>query len=275
MVIESTGAQLELFETTGNKPVVLPPSSPRPAPGPIPVASERLTPLKLESQSASALPDIVFVRNLRAKHYRLTLRRDGTPVATIPAGGSARQAQAFVKEHTTWLRREHARHQQRPRMADEWTIGTRIMWRGEMLEIRRVVSGDRPEVALGAETFRVAELWRDLRPTLEGAFKSRARIELTARTWELAAKTGMAVKRVTIRNQRTRWGSCTQGGVISLNWRLILAPESVSDYVIYHELMHLREMNHSRRFWQAVAEVCPDYQKAETWLDAHGAFLGL
>ncbi len=220
------------------------------------------------------MPPIEFVRNLRAKHYRLTLRRDGTPVATIPARGTEKQARAFVKEHSTWLRREYARHEKRPRMAAEWSLGTKIMWRGEMTEIKRATGGERPQVAVGADVFRVAELWQDLRPTLEGAFRSRARIELTARTWELAAETGMDVKRVTIRNQRTRWGSCTEGGVISLNWRLILAPVSVSDYVIYHELMHLREMNHSRRFWRAVAEVCPDYQAAETWLDEHGAFLG-
>lgn len=222
-----------------------------------------------------SLPEIVFVRNMRAKHYRLTLRRDGTPVATIPARGSERRAQAFVKEHATWLRREYARQQQRPRLAEEWTVGTRIMWRGEMTEIRRAVGGERPTVALAADTFRVADLWRDLRPTLEGAFKSRARIELTARTWELAAETGMDVKRVTVRNQRTRWGSCTEDGGISLNWRLILAPAAISDYVIHHELMHLREMNHSPRFWQAVAEVCPDYPAAEAWLDRNGPFLGL
>lgn len=221
------------------------------------------------------MPAVEFVRNLRAKHYRLTLRRDGTPVATIPARGSEKQARAFVKEHATWLAREYARHQKRPRLAAEWSLGTRIMWRGEMLEIKRAIGGERPQVAVGSDLFRVAELWQDLRPTLEGAFRSRARIELTARTWELAAETGMDVKRVTIRNQRTRWGSCTEGGVISLNWRLILAPAAVSDYVIYHELMHLREMNHSRRFWRAVAEVCPDYQSAEAWLDEHGAFLGL
>lgn len=261
MLIESIGAQLDLFDFSGSNPVV----------APLP-PSESQTP---KAEGVLPIPEIVFVRNLRAKHYRLTLRRDGTPVATIPARGSERQAKAFVEEHATWLRREYARHAGRPRMADEWTIGTEIMWRGEMQEICRAVSGDRPEVALGADSFRVAELWRDLRPTLEGAFKSRARIELTSRTWELAAETGMDVKRVTIRNQRTRWGSCTEGGVISLNWRLILAPSSVSDYVIYHELMHLREMNHSRRFWLAVAEVCPDYKAAEAWLDKHGPFLGL
>jgi len=220
-------------------------------------------------------PEVVYVRNLRAKHYRLTLRRDGTPVATIPARGTEREARKFVREHEDWLQRALKRHRARPRLADEWLVGTKIMWRGEMTEIRTAVRGERSQVCLAADVFRVADLTADLRPTLESAFKSRARIELTSRTWELAAATNMDIKKVSVRSQRTRWGSCTQGGVISLNWRLILAPPEVSDYVIYHELMHLREMNHSRRFWRAVQAVCPDYETAEAWLDAHGPLVGL
>jgi len=78
-----------------------------------------------------------------------------------------------------------------------------------------------------------------------------------------------------VRNQRTRWGSCTTTGVISLNWRLVQAPETVRDYVIYHELMHLREMNHSDRFWRRVEEVYPDWRDAERWLKGNGSLLGL
>jgi len=215
------------------------------------------------------------VRNPRAKHYRLTLRRDGTPVATIPARGSEQTARKFVREHQAWLDQALARFRRRPRLAEQWRLGTQLMWRGEMTEVRLAASGEQPKVCLAADVFRVADPGVDLRPTLEGAFKSRARIELTARTWELAAETRMDIKRVSVRNQRSRWGSCTEGGVISLNWRLILAPPTVSDYVIYHELMHLREMNHSRRFWRAVKEVCPDYEQAEAWLDEHGPLVGL
>jgi predicted metal-dependent hydrolase len=224
---------------------------------------------------SATTPEVVFVRNLRAKNYRLTLRRDGVPVATIPARGTEKEARAFVRENRDWLERVVERHQSQPRLAEEWQVGTRIHWRGELTEIRIAVVAPQPQVCLAADVFRVPALEGDLRPTLEAAFKSRARIELTARAWELAAATRMNVKRVSVRSQRTRWGSCTEGGVISLNWRLILAPEYVSDYVIYHELMHLREMNHSRRFWRAVKEVCPDYKRAEAWLDQYGAMLGL
>jgi predicted metal-dependent hydrolase len=80
---------------------------------------------------------------------------------------------------------------------------------------------------------------------------------------------------VTVRNQRSRWGSCSAGGTVSLNWRLVQAPESVRDYIIYHELMHLREMNHSHRFWARVEEVCPGWRDAERWLKRNGSLLGL
>lgn len=264
MQIESTEAQLDLFESLGD---VLTETAELPVLAVVPEPAPVVKPAQTE---------VVYVRNLRAKNYRLTLRRDGVPVATIPARGTEKEARAFVRKNTDWLRRMQDRHQRQPRMANRWVVGTSVMWRGEQLPIRRAAAGDRPQVSLGADVFRVSDLMSpDLRPTLEAAFKSRARIELTSRTWELAAETGMAVTKVAVRNQRTRWGSCTEGGVISLNWRLILTPAYVSDYVIYHELMHLREMNHSKRFWSAVGKVCPHWETAESWLDQHGTYLGL
>ena len=103
----------------------------------------------------------------------------------------------------------------------------------------------------------------------------RARIELPARTWELSATTRVDVKHVTVRNQRSRWGSCSATGTISLNWRLVQTPEFVRDYIIYHELMHLREMNHSHRFWARVAEVCPQWEEAERWIKRNASLVGL
>ena len=222
-----------------------------------------------------APPEILFQRSLRAHHYRLTLRRDGVAVATIPARGSEREAHAFVEQHRDWLDRARARQRQRPSGADIWTLGTHVLWRGEMTEVRKASEGDRPLVCLDADVFRVPQLAGDLRPTLEAHFARRAKIELPGRTWELAAETGVEVKQVTVRNQRSRWGSCSSGGVISLNWRLVQTPYSVRDYIIYHELMHLREMNHSTRFWARVEEVCPTWQEAERWLKQNGGLLGL
>jgi predicted metal-dependent hydrolase len=220
-------------------------------------------------------PEIVFERSLKARNYRLTLRRDGVAVATIPARGSQREAERFVAQQGAWLERARARQRRRPRAAEVWTLGARVLWRGELAEVRVASVGERPQVCLVADVFRVPRLEGDLRPTLEAQFARRAKIELPGRAWELAATVGVEVKQVVVRNQRSRWGSCSANGTISLNWRLVQTPEFVRDYIIYHELMHLREMNHSTRFWERVEEVCPFWRDAERWIKRNGALVGL
>ena len=220
--------------------------------------------------------EIVFERSHRARNYRLTLRRDGIAVATIPARGSEREARRFVELHREWLERARERQRHRPRGAEVWTIGTQVLWRGELTGIRVAsVTVDRPQVCLAADVFRVPAFDGDLRPTLEAHFARRAKIELPARAWELAAITGVNVKHITVRNQRSRWGSCSANGTISLNWRLVQTPDSVRDYIICHELMHLKEMNHSARFWARVEEVFPGWREAERWLKRNGSLVGL
>lgn len=220
-------------------------------------------------------PSLLFVRSQRARSYRLTLRKDGTAVATIPVRGSERGAREFVELHRDWLTRARARQARRPRPPAVWSLGTSVLWRGEMTEIRAASPGERPKVCVAADVFSVPTLEGDLRAALEAQFARRAKIELPARTWELAAETGAGVKHVTVRNQRSRWGSCSAGGTISLNWRLVQAPERVRDYIIYHELAHLEEMNHSHRFWARVAELCAWWRDAERWLKREGSLLGL
>ncbi|MDB6169705.1 MAG: hypothetical protein JWM88_2569 [Verrucomicrobia bacterium] len=219
--------------------------------------------------------EIVFQRSHRAQNYRLTLRRDGTAVATIPARGSEREAWRFIERHRDWLARARERQQRRPAAAEVWTIGTHLLWRGEMTPVRIAAAGERAQVCLAADVFRVPQLDGDLRPTLEAHFLRRAKVELPARTWELAALTGSDARHVVVRNQRSRWGSCSANGTISLNWRLVQTPDFVRDYIVYHELMHLREMNHSARFWARVEEVCPDWRDAERWIKRNGTLVGL
>lgn len=96
--------------------------------------------------------------------------------------------------------------------------------------------------------------------------RNRARRELPDDLRRLAAQHGLTVSRVSIRNQRSRWGSCSPKGHICLNWRLVLLPDFVRDYVLIHELMHLKRLDHSPRFWKLVAEACPEYQVARRWL---------
>ena len=218
---------------------------------------------------------IVFRRSATARKYRLSLDRDGVAVATIPLRGSLREAERFVERNRGWLERARERQLRRPRAAETWTVGTRVLWRGELTEIRLASLGDPPSVCLGADVFRMPRIAGDLRTALEARFLRLAKVELPARAWELAAHTRMNMTRVSVRDQRSRWGSCTSAGVISLNWRLILAPELVRDYIIHHELMHLREMNHSPRFWACVEGVFPAWREAEAWIRRSAGYTGL
>jgi len=111
---------------------------------------------------------------------------------------------------------------------------------------------------------------RETPPEVERGVLDRAKKELPARLLELAAVHGLSVTRVSVRNQRWRWGSCSRRGHICLNWRLVQMPSSVRDYVMIHELMHLKRMDHSPVFWKLVAAACPDYQAARVWLRHHG-----
>jgi hypothetical protein len=101
---------------------------------------------------------------------------------------------------------------------------------------------------------------------VEAQLRKLAAAELASRVEELARSHGSAVRRVVIRNQKTRWGSCSCNGTISLNWRLVQLPPHVRDYIILHELMHLRHLNHSNNFWAEVEKACPTYRAAEEWL---------
>jgi predicted metal-dependent hydrolase len=110
-------------------------------------------------------------------------------------------------------------------------------------------------------------------PDVEAALKQQALRELPPRLLELAALHGLTVNRVTIRSQRSRWGSCSSKGHIALNYRLMLMPAHVREYVLIHELMHLKQADHSRRFWRHVEAACPAFREAERWLRRHGSSL--
>ena len=111
---------------------------------------------------------------------------------------------------------------------------------------------------------------RPLGRRLRDHLKREARRDLEAASRRYAAALGVAVRRVAVRDQVSRWGSCTAAGVLSYSWRLILAPPHVLDYLAAHEVAHLIEMNHSARFWRVVARICPDFERAKSWLNAQG-----
>jgi predicted metal-dependent hydrolase len=142
-----------------------------------------------------------------------------------------------------------------------------------LVTIETGVNGEGGQIRFGTETIKVKEPDADLRRVIERHLWKLAAKELPPRVLEYAAIHQLAIRRVTVRNQKSRWGSCSRRRTISLNWRLIQAPQFVRDYLILHELMHLRQMNHSARFWREVECVCPDYKVAESWLKQHSTLL--
>lgn len=216
---------------------------------------------------------LLLIRHSRARRYVLRLRPDGSARVTIPRGGSATEARHFAERHRAWLERQLHRQTATPCRPTTWFIGTEILFRGVPTRIVPAPDGASNFIHLGSEQIRTAGFEHDLRPAIQTHLWNLASREFPPRVRSLAAAHDFPEPRVTVRNQRTRWGSCSRRGHLSLNWRLIQMPPQVGDYIILHELCHLREMNHSERFWREVKQVCPDFEMAERWLKQNSALL--
>jgi predicted metal-dependent hydrolase len=215
--------------------------------------------------------NIDYLRRHNARRYilRVNERGDGGCV-TIPRGGSWSEARRFALRNAAWL--EERLRQQKEKAS---RIEHRILFRGEMLLPEEIFTKFPTPAAQcrGLDELVEGAMKDDLRQRVHVMLRSLAERELPPRVGELAAAHGLKVRRVLVRDQRSRWGSCSVKGTISLNWRLVQAPEFVRDYIIVHELMHLREMNHSARYWKLVHSAFPRTDEAERWLKAHGALL--
>lgn len=208
---------------------------------------------------------IHFIRNRRSRRYIIRIRPDGSVRATVPRTGSLREARAFAERSTGWIAAQLQKRSQHPPQPTIWGPGTEILFRGTLVPLTISTRHDLHAVQFADQIVHTSNI-ANLRLAVERRLVRLAREELPARTLELAVVHGITVERVTVRNQRSRWGSCSHRGTISLNWRLIQTPDFVRDYIIIHELMHRREMNHSSRYWKLVAENFPRYEEAERWL---------
>ncbi len=213
---------------------------------------------------------LLFVRNPRARRYILRLTPDGIARLTVPRGGSLAEAKRFAERQTAWLEKQLLRQAKTPSRPREWLVGTEILFRGQLV---RLDAGEPGAVRFETEVVRVPEATGDLRRAVERHLRQLAARELPPLVLEFAARHGLRVARVSVRNQRSRWGSCSRRGHISLNWRLVQTPVFVRDYIILHELAHLRQMNHSPRFWAEVARLCPEFEAAERWLKGNSGLL--
>jgi predicted metal-dependent hydrolase len=197
--------------------------------------------------AASSAFTLVYVRHPQARRYLLRVLEDATVRVTIPRWGSRKEAAAFADRERAWIQR-------RLRQIEEHAARRAIL--PDVGEIARTLTACNSQVLIERELV------------------GRARCELVPRLKELADIHKLTVKRVSIRNQRSRWGSCSPSSHICLNWRLITLPDWVRDYVLIHELMHLKRMDHSPRFWKLVEKACPDYQLARRYLRDHSRAIG-
>ena len=220
-------------------------------------------------------------RSDRARHARLVVTAE-TVELVVPRRMPLRHAEPLVLEKRHWIERTLRRLREadglvpRPRLED----GSTIPYLGRDLRLRvRVDPGRRrPRVAWRGSALEVAvgESGADsLRSALERWYRRRARIEVERRLDAAAERAGTSYGRLSIRGQRTRWASCSASGAMSFNWRLLLAPERILDYVVEHEVAHLTVLDHSPRFWRLLADRFPRYREYERWLKLHGPALRL
>jgi predicted metal-dependent hydrolase len=209
------------------------------------------------------------IRNPRARRYLLRLQADGSARLVIPGRGSRAEGLRFLERSEAWLLKRHAQWKSREKnhKADlPWTDGHRFLFRGEEMTLRVEPVRENIRLSFGDQMIESARSLSDYRAIIMAHLRHLAEQELPVRTRELAQIHNVVVNRITVRAQKSRWGSCSSRGTISLNWRIIQAPPEVRDYLIIHELMHRREMNHSARYWKLVAAACPGYESAERWL---------
>jgi len=211
----------------------------------------------------------------KARGVSLRIVEAGSVEVVVPARAALVFPETVIARHAAWVLRTFDRLSGGSgKSAPPLTAGSRITFLG-MDRTIRVVREDRrrPAIALAGAEIAVrlsATSGDDIRPLLARWIRRQAERLIPARVNELSAPWGLAYTRVAVRDQRTRWGSCSRKGTLSFNWRLLILPPDVADYLIYHELAHLRHMNHSARFWQLVQTMCPSFRDAERWLRRNG-----
>jgi predicted metal-dependent hydrolase len=228
-------------------------------------------PFQIGPDPEETVERIDFVRVRRARRYILRVRPDGSLRVTIPRGGSRAEALTFIGRQVAWIARERARVR-REQTPARWTDGSVILFAGAGVRIQVTTDASGSYACYAGRRVRVDDP-SDVRPNIERDLRDLARTRLVPRLHALAAQHDLAAARVTIRNQRSRWGSCSRTGAIALNFRLVQMPQDVCDYVLLHELMHLRQQNHGHRFWALMEQACPDYRAAERWLRVSGRAL--
>ena len=228
-------------------------------------------PSRLLVKHGSQIYSIRLRRHRRARRYTLRIHpSDREAILTMPPRGTLADAKDFAQRHGGWIA---ARLGRLPKAAP-FHPGTLVPLRGVA---HRIVhrAGARGTVwtevrESGERILCVAGAPEHIERRVHDYLKREVRKDLQKASQSYAHELGVKVKRLSIRDQSSRWGSSTSAGSLSFSWRLILAPPFVLDYLAAHEVAHLVEMNHSARFWRVVGKACSHVERAKTWLDTHG-----
>jgi predicted metal-dependent hydrolase len=208
-------------------------------------------------------------RSARARRVRVSVERDGLIRVTLPQRAPVRAAAEAVRELAPWIERRRR----------ALALAAADMQRGEGVvpylgrELRLQPQPGRERVHRRGDVLLVPT--GDARAAIERWYRRAARAEIAPRLDAAVARAGTAYSGLTIRSQRTRWASCSSTGAMSFNWRLLLAPEAVLDYVVEHEVCHLEVMDHSPRFWALLESRVPDWREHSGWLRRYGSTLML
>lgn len=226
-------------------------------------------PASTEISVDGRLVSVTVRTNARARSYRLSIPHSGGPVLTLPPHGRWPDAEAFLHRQTNWLAARLKRAAVQVSFADGSVVPLRgvdhaIIGTGKLRgRVELDLDAGMPTLLVPGDAAHQARRLTDW-------LKEQAAIDLTRQTAIHAARLGVTVKSVKMRSQSSRWGSCSSSGNLNYNWRLVLAPEFVLDYVAAHEVAHLVEMNHSAAFWATVERTLPDMERGRAWLKAHG-----
>jgi predicted metal-dependent hydrolase len=181
----------------------------------------------------------------------------------------------FIEEKSDWIKRKQVRARKEAVRPHQFTDGETFWYQGKELPLRLVRDG-RPGLVMMDGAFRLAKSAQPRAGSVfEAWYKKQARAVLAERVDFFARKYGFEVSKIRISSARTRWGSCSRKGTLSFTWKLVMAPPEVVDYVVVHELCHLRVLNHSPSFWAQVEAILPDYKAKRKWLKANGGKLQL
>jgi hypothetical protein len=222
---------------------------------------------------ALTIDEIILTRR---KTVALIVQPNGRLIVRAPLRTSKKEIRLLVEKNAEWIKnkQEVVKSTVIPFVPRQFVAGEEFYYLGNPYPLE-IVSTKHPALKLDGKFYLSKTVLPEARAVFERWYKGQALDVLTSRVQHFASLNGFRVTQVKVSSARTRWGSCSARGVLSFTWRLVMAPLPMIDYVVVHELIHLKVRNHSRQFWDQVNLLMPDYKERRSWLKEHGRSLNL